>query len=46
MKAVRSHTPEGFEGIDGLVYEDAPDPQPAIGDALVQVRAAALPRPS
>jgi NADPH:quinone reductase-like Zn-dependent oxidoreductase len=42
MKAVRSHTPEGFEGIDGLVYEDAPDPQPAIGDALVQVRAASF----
>jgi len=34
MKAVRVHKPEGFEGIDGLVFEDAPDPQPAIGDAL------------
>jgi NADPH:quinone reductase-like Zn-dependent oxidoreductase len=34
--------PEGFEGIDGLVYEDAPDPRPAIGDALVQVRAASF----
>ena len=42
MKAVRIETPEGFEGIDGLVYEDAPDPQPAIGDALVQVRAASF----
>jgi NADPH:quinone reductase-like Zn-dependent oxidoreductase len=42
MKAVRSHEPEGLEGIDGLVYEDAPDPQPAIGDALVQVRAASF----
>ena len=42
MKAVRMHKPEGFEGIDGLVYEDAPDPQPAIGDALVQVRAASF----
>jgi NADPH:quinone reductase-like Zn-dependent oxidoreductase len=42
MKAVRLHQPEGFEGIDGLVYEDAPDPQPAIGDALVQVRAASF----
>src|SRR5215472_8640574 len=40
MKAARSHNPEGFEGIDGLAYEDAPDPQPAIGDALVEVRAA------
>jgi hypothetical protein len=34
MKAVRLHEPKGLEGIDGLVYEDAPDPQPAIGDAL------------
>jgi len=42
MKAVRMHKPEGFEGIEGLSYEDAPDPQPAIGDALVQVRAASF----
>jgi NADPH:quinone reductase-like Zn-dependent oxidoreductase len=42
MKAVRFQEPAGFEGIDGLVYEDAPDPQPAIGDALVQVRAASF----
>ncbi len=42
MKAVRIQKPEGFEGIDGLVYEDAPDPQPAIGDALVEVRAASF----
>jgi NADPH:quinone reductase-like Zn-dependent oxidoreductase len=42
MKAVRSQEPEGFEGIDGLVYENAPDPRPAIGDALVQVRAASF----
>ena len=42
MKAVRNAKPEGFEGIEGLVYEDAPDPQPAIGDALVQVRAASF----
>jgi NADPH:quinone reductase-like Zn-dependent oxidoreductase len=42
MKAVRLHTPQGLEGIDGLVYEDAPDPEPAIGDALVQVRAASF----
>src|SRR5262249_8049582 len=41
-KAVRITEPKGFEGIDGLVYEDAPDPQPAIGDALVQVRAASF----
>lgn len=42
MKAARIHEPKGFEGIEGLVYEDAPDPQPAIGDALVQVRAASF----
>ena len=42
MNAVRIQKPEGFEGIEGLVYEDAPDPQPAIGDALVQVRAASF----
>jgi NADPH:quinone reductase-like Zn-dependent oxidoreductase len=42
MKAVRIREPEGLEGIDGLVYEDAPDPQPAIGDALVEVRAASF----
>jgi NADPH:quinone reductase-like Zn-dependent oxidoreductase len=40
MKAVRISEPKGPEGIDGLVYEDAPDPQPAIGDALVKVHAA------
>src|SRR3954471_15772447 len=42
MKVARIKEPKGFEGIDGLVYEDAPDPQPAIGDALVQVRAASF----
>src|SRR3954469_5179896 len=42
MKAVRIEKPEGLEGIDGLFFEDAPDPQPAIGDALVQVRAASF----
>src|SRR6516225_1052905 len=42
MKAARIEKPEGIEGIDGLVYEDAPDPQPAIGDALVQVCAASF----
>jgi NADPH:quinone reductase-like Zn-dependent oxidoreductase len=42
MKAVRIQKPEGFEGIEGLVYEDAPDPQPMVGDALVQVRAASF----
>jgi NADPH:quinone reductase-like Zn-dependent oxidoreductase len=42
MKAVRFQEPKGFEGIDGLVFEEAPDPQPMIGDALVQVRAASF----
>jgi NADPH:quinone reductase-like Zn-dependent oxidoreductase len=42
MKAVRIQKPKGFEGIEGLAYEDAPNPQPAIGDALVQVRAASF----
>jgi NADPH:quinone reductase-like Zn-dependent oxidoreductase len=42
MKAARLHEPHGFEGIEGLVYEEAPDPQPAIGDALVEVRAASF----
>ena len=40
--AVRMQKPEGLEGIEGLVYGNAPDPRPAIGDALVQVRAASF----
>ena len=40
MKAARVHEPVGFEGIDGLVYEEAPEPVPAVGDALVKVHAA------
>jgi NADPH:quinone reductase-like Zn-dependent oxidoreductase len=42
MKALRMRRPEGFEGIEGLVYGDAPDPRPMIGDALVRVRAASF----
>jgi len=42
MKAVRIQEPKGLEGIDGLVYEDAPNPQPAIGDVLVKVCAASF----
>ena len=42
MKAARIKDPKGLEGIEGLVYDNAPDPQPAIGDALVQVRAASF----
>jgi NADPH:quinone reductase-like Zn-dependent oxidoreductase len=37
MQAVRIHEPVG---VDGLVYEEAPDAVPAIGDALVEVHAA------
>jgi NADPH:quinone reductase-like Zn-dependent oxidoreductase len=36
MKATRISGPVG---IQGLVYEDAPDPKPAIGDVLVKVHA-------
>ena len=36
MKAVRIAAPVGVEG---LVYEDAPDPKPAIGDVVVKVHA-------
>jgi NADPH:quinone reductase-like Zn-dependent oxidoreductase len=39
MKAVRFHEHGGF---DVLRYEDAPDPLPAGGEALVRVRACAL----
>jgi NADPH:quinone reductase-like Zn-dependent oxidoreductase len=39
MKAIRIHEPVGLEGIDGLVYEDAPEPVPAVGDLLVRVHA-------
>ena len=36
MKAIRISVPVG---VDGLVYGDAPDPKPAIGDVLVEVHA-------
>src|ERR687897_479583 len=36
MKALRIHEPVGVEG---LIYEDAPDPVPAVGDVLVEVHA-------
>jgi NADPH:quinone reductase-like Zn-dependent oxidoreductase len=39
MKAIRLHEPIG---VDGLVYEDAPDPQPALGDVLVKVHACGI----
>jgi len=36
MRAIRISAPVG---VDGLVYEEAPDPTPAIGDVLVRVHA-------
>src|SRR6266545_2564910 len=36
MKAIRIHE---RVGVEGLVYEDAPDPVPAVGDVLVEVHA-------
>ncbi|HMG43640.1 MAG TPA: NADP-dependent oxidoreductase [Acidimicrobiales bacterium] len=42
MKAVRIHDRVGLDGLDGLVYEDAPDPVPAAGDVLVEVRACGI----
>jgi NADPH:quinone reductase-like Zn-dependent oxidoreductase len=42
MKAVRIDEPKGLEGIDGLVYDDALDPQPSVGDVLVEVRGASF----
>lgn len=39
MKAIRLHEPVGIEG---LVYEDAPDPTPVFGDVLVKVHACGI----
>src|SRR5918911_1467751 len=39
MKAVRLHQ---AVGIEGLVYEEAPEPSPAIGDVLVKVHACGI----
>jgi NADPH2:quinone reductase len=39
MKAVRVHKPGGVEG---MVYEDVPDPKPGAGQALVQIEAIGL----
>jgi NADPH:quinone reductase-like Zn-dependent oxidoreductase len=36
MKAIRIHEPVG---VDGLVYEEAPEPAPAVNDVLVEVHA-------
>jgi NADPH:quinone reductase-like Zn-dependent oxidoreductase len=50
MKAVRIHEPAGLDSsgagalqaVDGLIYEDAPDPAPAVGDVIVEVHACAF----
>ena len=39
MKAIRVHEPAG---ISGLVFEEAPDPTPMIGDVLVKVAACGI----
>jgi NADPH:quinone reductase-like Zn-dependent oxidoreductase len=39
MKAIRTHEPTG---ISGLVYEEAPDPTPMVGDVLVKVAACGI----
>src|SRR5262249_5535159 len=39
MKAIRTHEPGG---INGLVYEEAPDATPMIGDVLVKVAACGI----
>src|SRR3954462_13760832 len=39
MKAIRLHE---SVGVEGLVYEDAPDPAPALGDVLVKVHACGI----
>src|SRR5690349_5538153 len=39
MKAIRTHEPAG---ISGLVFEEAPDPTPMIGDVLVKVAACGI----
>src|SRR5262245_22575192 len=39
MKAIRLHEPLG---IAGLMYEDAPEPVPAVGDVLVKVVACGI----
>jgi NADPH:quinone reductase-like Zn-dependent oxidoreductase len=44
MKAIRLHKPVGHApvGVEGLVYEDAPDPTPALDDVLVKVSAGGI----
>jgi hypothetical protein len=39
MKATRSHEPAG---ISGLIFEEAPDTSPMIGDVLVKVAACGI----
>jgi putative YhdH/YhfP family quinone oxidoreductase len=42
VKAIRSYEAKGVDGAEGLVYEDAPDAVPMIGDVLVEVKAAGI----
>lgn len=46
MKAVRIRKPEGFEGIEGLVYEDAPGPSPRSAMPWFRCAQPVSPRPS
>ena len=39
MKAIRMHEPTG---IDGLIFEEVPDPAPTLGDVLVKVAACGI----
>ena len=39
MKAIRAHE---AAGISGLVYEEAPDAAPMIGDVLIKVAACGI----
>jgi NADPH:quinone reductase-like Zn-dependent oxidoreductase len=42
VKAIRSYEAKGVDGAEGLVYEEAPDAVPMIGDVLVEVKAAGI----
>ncbi|MDJ0571508.1 MAG: hypothetical protein QNJ53_21010, partial [Pleurocapsa sp. MO_192.B19] len=39
MKAVRIHS---YGGLETMIYEDAPRPQPGEGEVLIRVRAAGV----
>jgi hypothetical protein len=46
MKAIRIYEPKGREGIDGLVYENAPDPSPPSATPSSRCTPPASPPPS